>query len=439
MPPDAPTQALKRRKFLQMVGAGGSALGLSAALAACGLPLGEQPAPPATPQPQTILLWSWVEDAADPIVKSFEQQYPTITVKVEQMGYDQAHGQLARALEAGSGAPDVFITDLNSLAMLREQSGLADLAGPPFDGAVLKDSMIPTLWGYGTHQGRQVALPWIVGLGLAWYRPAVFEAAGLPTDPGAVRDAAASWDEWLGFDAVLRRRSPESFLVAGAQELFGVRVEQQGHGWLEEGRLLVASKGTPAAELVQTARARDIPIEISGSEYARGMIEGHLAGMVNASWMQFFLLRDFAKTAGSWRVTRAPGGDYIAGAMFLVIPQQSQRQEAAWIFAKHLCASVEGQNTTFQATGAFPAYSPAWSDTIYTRPVEFFGGQPAYQVMAQAAAALPPGTVSVHDRQIDVIVQREMARVANKSKDAAQAMADAEAAVRKEIPNLASS
>ncbi|HWQ12543.1 MAG TPA: extracellular solute-binding protein [Roseiflexaceae bacterium] len=425
-----------RRRFLRAVGTG--ALGLGGLLGACGA---LQPAAPtATPLAETtITIWNWIDEALTGLLQNFEQANPGIRVRAERYSYDRAHRQLLSALESGSGAPDVFITDLDSLGGLRGRPGLADLGGPPFDGARLRGDILPQLWDHVAFEGRVVALPWNVGVGVAWYRADVLQAAGLPVEPETLREQARGWDGWLALDEALRRKSQQATLVAESLPLFPVAVEQRGHGWVERGRLLVEEKGVPAAELVAALHERDVPPELAGGAFARRMVEGEIAGMVNGSWMQFFLQRDFQATAGKWRLARAPGGDFLSGALFLLIPQQSQHQEAAWAFLRHMCASPEGQNTTFAATGALPAYRPAWNDPLYDRPVEFFGGQPAYRLLTQAAAELPAGTLSPFDQQIDRIVRQQAERVARGDKGPDEAMADAAAEVRKQIPELAKS
>lgn len=423
-----------RRSFLRLA-AGAGALGLGGALGACGvLPVA---APTATPLAETtITLWSWLGSAGDGVVRAFEQANPQVKVKVESYRYDVAHSRLLSALREGSGAPDVVITDLSWIGTLREEPGLADLAAEPFGAAQLKADFLPALWQYATFQGRLAALPWNLGVGLGWYRADVFEAAGLPTDPAAVSELTRSWDDWLALDAALRERSPDVALVPESLRLFPAAAEQRGHGWVDGSQLLVEEKLLPAAELLYRLYERDIPAELSGGAYARAMVEGGVAGMVDGSWQQFFLQQDFRQTAGKWRVVRAPGGDFGSGALFLAIPQQSRQQEAAWTFVRYMGATVAGQNTAFAASGALPAYRPAWQDAMYDRPVEFFGGQPAYRLMTQAAEALPPGVVSPHDQVVEQVVWQEAGRIARSGKDPALALADAEKAILQRVSEL---
>lgn len=427
------TPRRSRRSFLRMA-AGASALTMGA-LTGCGPLQAVAPTPTAVPV-TTITVWNWVDDALNTLVQAFEERQPNIKVKLESVSYGQAHSRFAQALQSGSGAPDVFLTDLSALGGVRAQPGLADLSAAPFDGAALKADYLPWAWDLVSVEGRTVALPWVAGVGVAWYRADIFAAAGLPTEPEAVREQAATWDGWLALDEALRRKSPKAELTPESLRLFQPAVAQQGLGWLSGSQLLVEQKGLRAAELLAALHERDVPAELAGGEFARRVIDASYAGMVDASWQQLFLQREFRQTAGQWRIARAPGGDFVSGALFLCIPQQSPNQEAAWAFVRALCADAGVQNTAFQATGALPVNTAAWRDPLYDRPVEFFGGQPAYRLLTEAAQQIPPGAPSPYDQQIDQIVYDEARRVAASGKEPAQAMSDAAAAVRKRIPEL---
>lgn len=427
-------QRLHRRAMLRCVATGIGLVGLQA-LTACSAPFAT-PTPIPTPQPQQIVLWNWLDTAGAEITRQFEQQNPLITVKVESISYERAHQQLISSLKSGTGAPDLFITDLTYLGILREQEGLADLSGPPFDGSTLKQDFIPNLWNYATFNGQQIALPWIAGVGLGWYRPDILAAAGLPSEPEEVQQAAASWDSWLALDQALRRANPKTALIGAAADLFPIRVEQQGHGWVDGEKVLIEEKGQAAAALVAAARDNDVPPTSTGRQLMREIVSGQLAGMVDASWMQLFLTQDALQTGGKWRVVRAPGGDYLTSGLYMLIPQQSAKQEAAWSFIRYLCASAEGQNSAFKTTGAFPSYRQAWDDPVYDQPSDFFGGQFANRLMLQAVAQLPAGTISAHDGEIDQITQRAAAKIAKDGLDPQQAMAEAETEALAQLPGL---
>ncbi|HMO59178.1 MAG TPA: extracellular solute-binding protein [Roseiflexaceae bacterium] len=422
---------LTRRAFLRMLAtAGGGAL-----LGACGL---AAPVPPtATPQPVAITIWNWLDDALTTLIADFEAQQSAVTVRAERMGYEAAHRQLLQALERGSGAPDVFITDRGMLGVLREQPGLADLAAAPFDGLRFKADLLGWAWDAASFEGRLTAMPWNVGVGAAWYRADTLAAAGLPTEPAALAAQAQRWDDWQSLDQELRRQRPGSELIAESLRLFAPAVAQQGGGWFDGGRLRVAERAGPAAELIAGLARRDIPADLPGSQYGPRMVDGTIAGFIDASWMQLFIQRDFPTTAGQWRLIRPPGGDFSLSSLAMLIPAQSQQQEAAWQFVTTLCTTVAAQNLTFQSSGALPAYMPAWNDPIYDQGVPFFGDQPAYRVLVEAAAAQPSITLSRYDTQIDAIVGMAAGRIARGTEEPAAALAAAEEQIRRQFPDLA--
>lgn len=430
---------ITRRRFLRLSSLGVAGAGLSSLLVACGIAMPGDELPPEAAAPAmgestqtTITFWYW-DDIFKNMVASFETAHPTITLKLEQQFYPNAHQLLQSALETGSGAPDVFMTDLGGLATLANQSGMADLGGAPFGGSSLKDAFVPSLWAHGISEGRLVAIPWNLGPGSAWYRADLFEAAGLPTDPERVEERAKTWTDWFALNRELHQKNSNTRLIGDASSLFQVAVEQQGHGWMDGNRLLIAEKGIPAAQQVATAREQEIPALVEGVQWDREMREDRIAGMINASWTHYFLLSNHPQTAGKWRVIPTPGGNFSLGALYLMIPAQSRQQEAAWEFVRYLCASNEGQNAAFAASGVFPAYMPAWNDPLYSQPVDFFGGQPAYRVWANAAGALPPSLMSIHQQQINQIVQGALNNVLYKTKTPEEAMEAAEASALKQI------
>jgi multiple sugar transport system substrate-binding protein len=423
---------LSRRSFLRQ-----AALGISlAALNACSNPFAPPPTPPPTPQPIAITLWSFLGGASETLRSGFDQAFPQITLTIEERSYDRSHQQLIESLASGSGAPDIFMTDLTFLGQIKAAGGLTNLADEPFNAAAFQHDIVAAAWEYGSLDGRQVVMPWLMGVGLGWYRPDIFAAAGLPSEPEQVQQAAATWQGWLALDSALRKANDQASILSSAIDLFNARAAQQGQGWIAGEQLRIDERGTPAAELVAAALKSNPELNQNSDGVMRRIVEGRLAGTVDGSWLRFFLQQDALQTAGQWRVIRAPGGDFLAGAIFLGIPQESAQKEAAWEFVRYMSATSAGQNETFKVSGAFPPYKPAWNDPIYQQPVEFFGGQSAYRIMAAAAENIPIGQVSPHDLTITQLIGRAIEDLVRNDRDPAEVMDETEAKVQAQIPAL---
>jgi multiple sugar transport system substrate-binding protein len=422
---------LSRRSFLRQ-----AAMGLSlATLSACSSPFAP-PTPPPTPQPIAITMWSFLGGTSETLRAGFDQAFPQITLTIEERSYDRSHQQLIQSLTSGSGAPDIFMADLNFLGQIKATGGLTNLADEPFNAAAFKNDIVAAAWEYGSLDGRQVVMPWLMGVGLGWYRPDILAAAGLPSKPEEVQQAAATWQGWLALDRALRKANDQASLLSSAIDLFNARAAQQGQGWVEGQQLRIAERGTAAAELVAAALESDPDLNQNNDGTMRRIVEGRLAGTVDGSWLRFFLQQDALQTSGQWRVIRAPGGDFLAGAIFLGIPQESANKEAAWEFVRYMSATSTGQNETFKVSGAFPPYKPAWNDPIYQQPVEFFGDQSAYRVMVAAAENIPIGRVSQHDLMITQLISRAIEDLVRNDRDPAEVMDETEAKVQAQIPTL---
>jgi len=421
-----------RRQALRLAATGG----LGSLLGACGVPSFATPPTPTPATPTTVVVWNWLDDAVADLVAEFERANPLVRVRLERVGYQQAYRQFVTALQSGTGAPDVFITDRTMLGMLREQPGLTDLAAAPFDGAALRESFVSWAWQATGVAGRQVALPWAIGVGTAWYRADVFARAGLPTDPAELQAQVRSWDDWLALDEMLQRALPDHRLVAESRRLFAVVAAQQGGGWLTGDRLDLARRALPAAEFVAGLQRRGVPAELRRDEIGPSLVTGTAAGFVDAAWNLLLLQQNVPTTAGSWRMIRPPGGDFSVSALALLIPQQSLVQEAAWSLVRALCATTALQNLALQSAGVLPAFMPAWADPLYDRPVGFFGDQPAFRVLTEAAQAQPEVVLSRYDAPIEAALANVADGVASGSVEPLPAIEAAEQALRRQYPEL---
>jgi ABC-type glycerol-3-phosphate transport system substrate-binding protein len=133
------SRRVTRRRLLQSLAAGASALGLAPLLAACGQGApaadGDPPtaalpeAPAATVSTQnTITVW-YYDGSLGKTIEAFKRAHPTIGVDLKQFG--DADQGLIRALQSGAGLPDVSIFFSGSAGMIAQRGGLHDLSAAP--------------------------------------------------------------------------------------------------------------------------------------------------------------------------------------------------------------------------------------------------------------------------------------------------------------------
>jgi len=430
--------SLSRRDFLRFT-AGVAGMSL---LAACAAPAAPQSAVQGETAPTEITFWWW-DQIGEIWANGYAEVNPAIKVNFVNTPFADAHDKLLTSFAAGSGAPDVASIEIGRVGGFTAKGGLVDLK-EVFDAGQFEQDMVKYKWTQGsTEDGRLVCMPWDIGPAGVWYRTDLFEAAGYPTEPDEVEamigGADRTWDDFLTFAKAFKEKSGgKTALFADAgTDIYGAVYRQQGEGYQEGDKLLIEEKATRPFELAARARQEELDANIAwwGAEWAAGVKADAFAGMVIAAWMQGGLTRDQPQTVGKWRVIHAPEANYNWGGSFTAIPEQSKVKDAAWEFVKWSCASAEGQNMLFKASGVFPAYKPAWKDPLYDEGVEFFGGQPTYRIWTEIADNIPAILRTRNDLQLDDIVGAELTKVLKEGKDPAQAAIDAEAEALKRVPD----
>lgn len=429
---------LSRREFLRFT-AGAAGVGLLAACAP-GAGGGQQAAAPAADTPTEITFWWW-DDGGKIWADGYAKVNPKIKVNFVNTPFADAHDKLLTSFAAGSGAPDVASIEIGRVGGFTAKGGLIDLK-EAFDAGQFEKDLVKYKWTQGsTADGRLVCFPWDIGPAGVWYRTDLFEAAGYPTDPAEVEKLIGgkdhTWDDFLTFAKEFKAKSggKTSLFADAGTDIYGASYRQQGEGYQEGDKILIEEKATRPFTLAAKARKEEIDANIAwwGAEWAAGVKANAFAGMVIAAWMQGGLNRDQPQTVGKWRVIHAPEANYNWGGSFTAIPEQTKAKDAAWEFVKWSCASADGQNMLFKATGVMPAYKPAWKDPLYEAGVDFFGGQPAYKIWTEIADNIPAILRTPNDLQLDDIVGAELTKVLKEGKDPAQAATDAEAEALKRI------
>lgn len=443
--------AAGRRAFLRAAAAGAATIGVSALLSACGAAAPSTvdatvvPTLPAVAEPTATIAasqtinFSYYDPSMEQTIAAFHAAHPDIRVTVS--GGGDVEAALLRLIDHPD-APDVCVIASQWVGTFAQNGGLVDVSAAPYDAIGLRADITPASWSEGlTPDGRLIGMPLSTSPGSFWYRKDLLDAAGVTSDPAALRERVKTWDDLLGLAQELKRARPEvSLLIDPLLDVFSPMVSQQGNNLVDGDQVLIVEKCTLPAIRSAEVRKLKLDADLGGSMFdgvgTDAMLAGKLAGVAAATWFQGFINERFFNTVGQWRVIPPPGGPYSRFTQFLVIPEQSKKKEIAWEFIKYCCATAEGQNTFLKTSGDFPVFMPAWQDALYDQPVPLFGDQPVYRLWAEVAAAAPPSRPSPHDRAIDELLFPKIRDVVAEGDPPERAMQDAEAAVIAAIPGL---
>jgi ABC-type glycerol-3-phosphate transport system substrate-binding protein len=118
------------------------------------------------------------------------------------------------------------------------------------------------------------------------------------------------------------------------------------------------------------------------------------------------------------------------GGSQLAIPAQSKHIPEAFKFLEFTQLTQEGQEVLWKIGDLFPVLIEAKDWAIMKEPVEFYGGQQALELYAEANAEVLPYTYGVGYLEASTIVGLQVAEVLDGRKTPEQALSDAAKEIR---------
>ncbi|MFE6056003.1 ABC transporter substrate-binding protein [Kitasatospora sp. NPDC056446] len=370
-----------------------------------------------------VTVWSWdvAAKAMQRLGKTFQQAHPGTTVEVVDIGYDNAYDKITVGLGAGSGLPDILTVEGHKLPSYigNFPNALVDLTSR---AGSLKSQFPESSWHTVTDaKGRVFALPWDSGPCALFYRRDQFQQAGI--DPAAL----ATWDDYVTAGTTLKAATGRKLLILDSKQdtFFGQLLQQQGQSWFVDGKVAVA---TPAAEraltLIKHLVDRDlVDFENGWDGLVSGTHDGKAATTPTAAWWDGTLTAEMADLSGKFGVVPlpafTPGGARTSnsGGSTLCVTAQSGNPETAWAFLSFLLADKANQASMMRDEGLFPAFLPALDDPYFTQPAPYYAGQPAMQLFAGLARAIPTVEHTADDSKAGDIVTTAVNEVLHNGAD----------------------
>lgn len=344
----------------------------------------------------SITVWGWAPQL-EPIVEAFEEKYPKVDVKLENVGTGNDHyTKLQNAIKAGTGAPDVAQVEYYALPQFALSGAFVDLTD--FGASELEDQYTASTWGSVSLNDGIYALPQDSGPMAMFYRADVFEDLGL--------DVPTTWDEYIEAGEAIHAANPDAYItndVGDAGFTTSMIWQAGGQPYSVEGESdVIVDFGDEGSrtwantwnELVQGDLVA--PISSWSDEWYQGLADGSIATLVIGAWMPGNLESGVPDAAGKWRVAPMPtyeegvaaaaenggGGDAIL--------EQSENKLVAYGFLEFL-NGPEGA-AIHAANGGFPStVADLESDEFLDYESDYFGGQKINEVLVQASKDVVPG------------------------------------------------
>lgn len=341
--------------------------------------------------PTELTFWTWVPDIEDE-VKLFEDKYPAIKVKVENVGQGLPHYQKLRsAIEAGEGGPDVAQIEYQYIPSFVLGNSLLDLA--PYGADDLSGDYVPWAWNQ-VSPGEQVwAIPQDVGPMGNLYREDILAQAGITEPP-------ATWQEYADAAAAVKSATGSYISNLGATQagqmigfFWQAGVKPFGYDGSETVTIDVNSDGAKkVADYWTDLIQRDListDVDFNDAWY-QGLASGKYAGWLTAAWGPVFLQGTAEGTSGLWRA--APLPQWSAGANVSgnwggssdAVLANSKNPIAAAMLAQFV--NHDEASAMQLATQQFlypPQTSVLQDPTFLGQQSEFYGGQEVNKLFAE--------------------------------------------------------
>lgn len=348
----------------------------------------------------TLEFTSWIPGIED-IVSVWNEENPDIQVSVQTgpNGNSGTYQSFFSQLKAGN-APDLGQIEYDALSSFRVQDGLENLAACE-DVVAAAEEFIPWTWNQVTLGSADgvYGIPQDSGPMALFYRSDLFEANGI--------EVPTTWAEFK--DAAVKVRATGNYITnfstADINQFAGL-VWQNDGDWFSNGgdAWTVNFTGEPSqtvAEYWQELIDEDLVATIPGwtEEWNNAYNSSEVWSWPSAVWGANSIASGAPDTAGNWSVAAMPqweeGGSAAGnwGGSSVAVFKGTEHLYEATKFALWLNTSDEALTALNTTANIYPATTAALELDALKQGVDFYGGQPIYDVFAEAAEQVNPDFV----------------------------------------------
>jgi multiple sugar transport system substrate-binding protein len=333
--------------------------------------------------PTELTFWTWVPDIENEVAL-FEEKYPEIDVKVENVGQGLPHYQKLRsALEAGEGAPDVAQVEYQYIPSFILSESLLDLA--PYGAGEIEDDFVGWAWEQVSPDDAVWGIPQDVGPMGHLYREDIFAEAGITEPP-------ATWEEYAEAAKAVKDTTGSYISNVGATQAgqmigFFWQAGVKPFGYDGEETVTIDVNSAEAKEVAsywtdliqQDLISTDVDFN---DQWYQGLANGKYAGWLTAAWGPIFLQGTAEGTSGKWRAAPLPQwgeGENVSGnwgGSSDAVLASSENPIAAYELAKFINHDEESAMMLATEQFLFPPQNSVLENPEFAdQESEFYGGQ----------------------------------------------------------------
>jgi len=419
-----------------LAGCGGSntaATNSPAATTPASTPAATQPAgTPASAENVELTFWTLgTNDYAQQAEEYTKSVKPNVKIKIQNTS-DQTvhHNNMLTALQAGKGAPDIFMLEIGFLDRFVEARdkfvNLYDLGAKDIKGNYLDWKWKQT----ETADGSSVmGLPTDVGPTVTYYRTDLIQQAGLPTEPDKFYEQINTWDKFFAVAKTVKEKTGKNFI--DMPDLLFNAIRDQGSPLYYDNDDKFVGDTNPQVKKAWDLTAKAIaegwvgPHRLWTPEWGQAQNKGDFAVILAPAWMSGVIKGNAPDSKGKWQITQMPEGSGNWGGSFITLPKEGKHQKEAYAFISWL-VSKERQLVSFKTGGLMPSIPALYDDPNFTGyKDEYYNNQAVATEFGKAAKTVKPVRYGKLHDSTDAEYKNALQDVLVKKKDPAKAWEDA--------------
>lgn len=340
--------------------------------------------------------WNIGASALESLVPGFNEEYPNVTVTVEDIGNQQVYDRgLAGCAAGGADLPDVYSVENNEAEIFwnRFPGCFTDLS--TMGAADIRDDFPEFKWTELTVGEQIFAIPWDTGPVVTFYRRDLYEQAGVNIDD------VETWDDFIVAGQKVGEATGAKAISFDFTDdgVWRILANQNSCFYFDEvgENITVNQPGCVlATETIKKLYDSGIVDIADWNGTIQSLKNNTLAGTVTGGWYVGTVQDSLPEQKGLWGVHAMPaseaGGVRAAnlGGSALAIPASSDNPEAAMAFVKYALDSTAGQVGMLKSYGLVPSYLDALGDPYIQEGLPYWGDQAIWQDILETLEQIAP-------------------------------------------------
>ncbi len=316
--------------------------------------------------PDEVVFWQFQPpEIMSELVSQFEQENPSIRVRMETLTWQSGYEKIVMAVSSGS-LPDLLELGSTWFPKFAGEGAIQDVTEATAD---LYHELV--MWDLGTYQGRRFGIPWLVGSRVLFYNKSLFVKSGLSPDR-----PPQTWSDMLAAARSLHRPKEGVYgFGMNAGERYVLFKKFMPFAWGNGGTVLAGDLKTSQINSPQNLEA--LKFYLSLKPYSllerQDMIDemfkqGKIGLMVSGGWNLKRIPEDAPDLEYGVALVPKPdaGGTHasFAGAEILVFPKAANLQSAMKL-ARFLVSAPHALRIAGDVKSVQPASKQALVDPYY--------------------------------------------------------------------------